>query len=119
MSCEEALAHSWMAASADPSTTKSLSKEKMKRFLARQKWKVAELKDHARILTGDTLLWDGQWMTLDTDPGVCFVFDLQKAGKALLALKRMALRSKGDVPGSPTSPAEGKTLLINFPSPSQ
>ncbi|XP_062303102.1 myosin light chain kinase, smooth muscle isoform X1 [Osmerus eperlanus] len=68
MSCEEALAHSWMAASADPSTTKSLSKEKMKRFLARQKWK--------------------------------------KAGKALLALKRMALRSKGEVPGSPSSPAE-------------
>ena len=47
----EALAHSWMAASADPSTTKSLSKEKMKRFLARQKWKVARLEDDARILT--------------------------------------------------------------------
>uniref|UniRef100_A0A667X146 Myosin, light chain kinase 5 n=1 Tax=Myripristis murdjan TaxID=586833 RepID=A0A667X146_9TELE len=42
MTCEEALAHPWMAAfdSGDPSTTKSLSKEKMKRFLARQKWKV-------------------------------------------------------------------------------
>uniref|UniRef100_A0A667X521 Myosin, light chain kinase 5 n=1 Tax=Myripristis murdjan TaxID=586833 RepID=A0A667X521_9TELE len=41
MTCEEALAHPWMAAfdSGDPSTTKSLSKEKMKRFLARQKWK--------------------------------------------------------------------------------
>lgn len=43
MSCEEALAHPWMAAfdSGDHVTTKSLSKEKMKRFLARQKWKVA------------------------------------------------------------------------------
>ncbi|KAL0992792.1 hypothetical protein UPYG_G00098440 [Umbra pygmaea] len=41
MSCEEALVHCWIAEfiSADPSTTKSLSKEKMKRFLAKQKWK--------------------------------------------------------------------------------
>ncbi|XP_071327382.1 myosin light chain kinase, smooth muscle [Trachinotus anak] len=68
MSCEEALAHPWMAAfdSGDPAATKCLSKEKMKRFLARQKWK--------------------------------------KAGKAMLALKRMALLSKGDSSGSPTSP---------------
>lgn len=45
MSCEEALAHSWMAAfdSRDLATTKCLSKEKMKRFLARQKWKVTHL----------------------------------------------------------------------------
>lgn len=42
MSCEEALAHPWMAAfdSEDLAATKCLSKEKMKRFLARQKWKV-------------------------------------------------------------------------------
>ncbi|KAM9784866.1 myosin light chain kinase, smooth muscle isoform X2 [Syngnathus typhle] len=68
MSCEDALAHTWMAAfdSPAPAFTKSLPKEKMKRFLARQKWK--------------------------------------KAGKAMLALKRMALLSKGDC--SPTSPAE-------------
>ncbi|XP_029914606.1 myosin light chain kinase, smooth muscle isoform X2 [Myripristis murdjan] len=74
MTCEEALAHPWMAAfdSGDPSTTKSLSKEKMKRFLARQKWK--------------------------------------KAGKALLALKRMAMLSKGDNPVSPTSPGEDSPL---------
>ncbi|KAM4598463.1 myosin light chain kinase, smooth muscle isoform 2-T2 [Polymixia lowei] len=74
MSCEEALAHAWMAAldSGDPGTTKSLSKEKMKRFLARQKWK--------------------------------------KAGKALLALKRMALLSKGETSGSPTSPGEDSPL---------
>uniref|UniRef100_A0A667WQ26 Myosin, light chain kinase 5 n=1 Tax=Myripristis murdjan TaxID=586833 RepID=A0A667WQ26_9TELE len=74
MTCEEALAHPWMAAfdSGDPSTTKSLSKEKMKRFLARQKWK--------------------------------------KAGKALLALKRMAMLSKGDNPVSPTSPGEEHAL---------
>ncbi|KAG9350141.1 hypothetical protein JZ751_026494 [Albula glossodonta] len=41
LSCEKALAHPWMAAfvSADPRTTKSLSKEKMKKFLAKQKWK--------------------------------------------------------------------------------
>uniref|UniRef100_A0A3Q3EBE3 Myosin, light chain kinase 5 n=1 Tax=Labrus bergylta TaxID=56723 RepID=A0A3Q3EBE3_9LABR len=70
MSCEEGLAHPWMAAfdSRDHTTTKNLSKEKMKRFLARQKWK--------------------------------------KAGKALLALKRMALLSKSDSSGSPTSPGE-------------
>uniref|UniRef100_A0A3B5B235 Myosin light chain kinase, smooth muscle-like n=1 Tax=Stegastes partitus TaxID=144197 RepID=A0A3B5B235_9TELE len=70
MSCNEALKHPWMAAfdSGDLTTTKSLSKEKMKRFLARQKWK--------------------------------------KAGKAMLALKRMALLSKGDSSGSLTSPRE-------------
>ncbi|XP_039979747.1 myosin light chain kinase, smooth muscle isoform X1 [Xiphias gladius] len=68
MSCEEALSHPWMAAfdSGDLTTTKCLSKEKMKKFLARQKWK--------------------------------------KAGKAMLALKRMALLSKSDSSGSPTSP---------------
>uniref|UniRef100_A0A3P9JQM4 Myosin light chain kinase, smooth muscle n=1 Tax=Oryzias latipes TaxID=8090 RepID=A0A3P9JQM4_ORYLA len=60
MSCEEALAHPWIAAfdSGDLTSKKSLSKEKMKRFLARQKWK--------------------------------------KAGKAMLALKRMTLLSKSD-----------------------
>ncbi|XP_049601404.1 myosin light chain kinase, smooth muscle [Syngnathus scovelli] len=70
MSCEDALAHTWMAAfdSLAPAFTKSLPKEKMKRFLARQKWK--------------------------------------RAGKAMLALKRMALLSKGDGSCSPTSPAE-------------
>lgn len=42
MSCEEALAHPWMKEfdSGHLATTKNLSKEKMKRFLARQKWKV-------------------------------------------------------------------------------
>lgn len=74
MSCEEALAHPWMAAfeSGDLATTKNLSKEKMKRFLARQKWK--------------------------------------KAGKAMLALKRMALLSKSDSCASPTSPGEDSPL---------
>ncbi|XP_026181828.1 myosin light chain kinase, smooth muscle isoform X2 [Mastacembelus armatus] len=74
MSCEEALAHPWMAAfdSGDLATTKSLSKEKMKRFLARQKWK--------------------------------------KAGKAMLALNRMALLSKGDGSGSPVSSGEDSVL---------
>ncbi|KAF7204301.1 myosin light chain kinase, smooth muscle isoform X2 [Nothobranchius furzeri] len=64
MSCTEALAHSWMA-SFTPLTrrpTKSLNKEKMKRFLARRKWK--------------------------------------KAGKAVLALKRMTnLSNRPDSPG--------------------
>ncbi|XP_054464066.1 myosin light chain kinase, smooth muscle [Anoplopoma fimbria] len=73
--CEEALAHPWMALeSGDHATTKSLSKDKMKRFLARQKWK--------------------------------------KAGKALLALKRMALLTRNDssASGSPTSPGEDSPL---------
>ncbi|XP_051571133.1 myosin light chain kinase, smooth muscle-like isoform X1 [Myxocyprinus asiaticus] len=59
MSCEDALAHAWMAfVSVDntSSITKNLSKDKMKKFLTRQKWK--------------------------------------KTGKALLALKRMAILSK-------------------------
>uniref|UniRef100_A0A3Q1H7Z1 Uncharacterized protein n=1 Tax=Anabas testudineus TaxID=64144 RepID=A0A3Q1H7Z1_ANATE len=78
MSCEEALAHHWMAAfdSRDVATTKCLSKEKMKRFLARQKWK--------------------------------------KAGKAMLALKRMALLSKADSTVSSTSLGEGKKFFLLF-----
>lgn len=41
MSCKDALAHPWMAAfDTEALATKCLSKEKMKRFLARQKWKV-------------------------------------------------------------------------------
>ncbi|XP_061837955.2 myosin light chain kinase, smooth muscle [Nerophis lumbriciformis] len=74
MSCDEALAHPWMAAfeSGDPASTKSLPKDKMKKFLARQKWK--------------------------------------KAGKAMLALKRMALLSKGDSSSTPTSPTEDSPL---------
>ncbi|XP_061605560.1 myosin light chain kinase, smooth muscle isoform X3 [Phyllopteryx taeniolatus] len=78
MSCEEALAHAWMATFhlAGPASAKSLPKEKMKRFLVSQKWK--------------------------------------KAGKAMLALKRMALLSKGDSTSSPTSPAEGDASLLVF-----
>ncbi|XP_036397362.1 myosin light chain kinase, smooth muscle [Megalops cyprinoides] len=75
LSCEGALAHPWMATfvTADPRATKCLSKEKMKKFLARQKWK--------------------------------------KTGKALLALKRMALLSnKSDGFDSPTSPGEDSPL---------
>ncbi|XP_030649923.1 myosin light chain kinase, smooth muscle [Chanos chanos] len=70
LTCEQALAHPWMAAfvSADPSTTKNLSKDKMKKFLARQKWK--------------------------------------KTGKALLALKRMALLSKPEGSISQSSSVE-------------
>lgn len=73
MTCADALAHPWMAAfdSEDTASSKSLSKEKMKKFLARQKWK--------------------------------------KAGKAMLALKRMALLSKSDSSGS-ISPVDGSPL---------
>ncbi|XP_022529662.2 myosin light chain kinase, smooth muscle isoform X1 [Astyanax mexicanus] len=39
MSCEQALAHAWMASSASTRhVTKSLNKDKIKRFLARQRW---------------------------------------------------------------------------------
>lgn len=41
MTCEQALAHPWMAAfDSGELETKNLSKEKMKKYLARQKWKV-------------------------------------------------------------------------------
>lgn len=74
MSCAEALAHPWMAAFTfgDLATNKCLSKEKMKRFLARQKWK--------------------------------------RAGKAMQALNRMALRSKSESSGSPTNTGENSPL---------
>ncbi|XP_037544549.1 myosin light chain kinase, smooth muscle [Nematolebias whitei] len=74
MSCEEGLAHPWMEkfASGDVTTTKSLSKEKMKKFLITQKWK--------------------------------------KAGKAMQALKRMALLSKSDSSATLTSPGKDVRL---------
>lgn len=65
MSCEEALAHSWLVSTCvdnSSSTIKNLSKNKMKKFLTRQKWK--------------------------------------KTGKALLALKRMAILSKPEASAS-------------------
>ncbi|XP_026062727.1 myosin light chain kinase, smooth muscle isoform X1 [Carassius auratus] len=61
MACDEALAHSWLAYTC-VDTTKNLSKDKMKKFLTRQKWK--------------------------------------KTGKALLALKRMAILSKPEASAS-------------------
>lgn len=72
MSCEEALAHPWMI-SAGGGEAKSLSKDKMKKFLARQKWK--------------------------------------KTGKALLALKRMALKTK-DSSLSVKSPVEDSPEVL-------
>ncbi|KAJ3608065.1 hypothetical protein NHX12_025115 [Muraenolepis orangiensis] len=40
LSCDQALAHPWMASFSRPTTrSRSLSKKKMKRFLARHKWK--------------------------------------------------------------------------------
>lgn len=44
MSCAEAIVHSWMAAfESGELESKNLSKEKMKRYLARQKWKVTQV----------------------------------------------------------------------------
>ncbi|XP_063078023.1 myosin light chain kinase, smooth muscle-like [Engraulis encrasicolus] len=76
MSCEEALSHPWIEFFSRPKqrTTKSLNKGKMRRFLAKRKWK--------------------------------------KAGKAVLALKRMAhLSSKAESgPESPNSSADELSL---------
>ncbi|XP_063079862.1 myosin light chain kinase, smooth muscle [Engraulis encrasicolus] len=66
MSCKEALAHPWLV-SAGAGAAKCLSKDKMKKFLARQKWR--------------------------------------KTGKALLALKRMALKPRESTVSS-SSPVE-------------
>lgn len=51
MSCEKALAHSWMAAfESGELETKNLSKEKMKKFLARQKWKVTPRQSASAVI---------------------------------------------------------------------
>lgn len=53
LSCTEALAHPWMV-SFTPlhcRSTKSLNKGKMKRFLAKHKWKVVQLRHELRILS--------------------------------------------------------------------
>lgn len=69
MSCADALSHHWMATlGSEGSSSKSLSREKMKRFLARQKWK--------------------------------------KAGKAMLALKRMTHLSRAESTTAPPSPGD-------------
>uniref|UniRef100_A0A672L5J9 Myosin, light chain kinase 5 n=1 Tax=Sinocyclocheilus grahami TaxID=75366 RepID=A0A672L5J9_SINGR len=51
LSCEKALAHPWIALFDDSNSrsTKSLNKEKMRRFLARQKWKVWKLGGYSMI----------------------------------------------------------------------
>lgn len=48
LTCDQALAHPWMETvkTMDPRATKSLSKMKMKKFLARQKWQVSSVKQH-------------------------------------------------------------------------
>uniref|UniRef100_A0AAY4B1A7 Protein kinase domain-containing protein n=1 Tax=Denticeps clupeoides TaxID=299321 RepID=A0AAY4B1A7_9TELE len=55
LTCERALAHPWMVsfASVDPRTTKSLNKEKMRRFLAKRKWTVlwSQLQSLHMVLT--------------------------------------------------------------------
>lgn len=102
ISCQEALAHPWMAAfDSGEVEAKNLSKEKMKKFLARQKWKVMlQLSRFVVVL----------FQTCDIS------FVTQKAGKALLALKRMAVLSKGDGTGSPINPREGERhiLLLSY-----
>lgn len=58
MSCIEALVHPWMASfTALNRPTKSLRKEKMRRFLAKCKWKVTrgETKNTAYITTEQRL----------------------------------------------------------------
>lgn len=96
--CQEALAHPWMAAfDSGEVETKNLSKEKMKKFLARQKWKVTPQLSHFVVVL---------FQTCD------IFFVIQKAGKALLALKRMAVLSKGDGTGSPINPREGETRIL-------
>uniref|UniRef100_A0A673M4L9 Myosin light chain kinase, smooth muscle-like n=1 Tax=Sinocyclocheilus rhinocerous TaxID=307959 RepID=A0A673M4L9_9TELE len=78
LSCEKAFAHPWIALFDDSNSrsTKSLNKEKMRRFLARQKWK--------------------------------------KAGKALLALTRMARWSKSDGQLSPISVDEAVQAVASL-----
>lgn len=103
MSCEKALAHSWMAAfESGELETKNLSKEKMKKFLARQKWKVTPRQ------SGSTVIFELLFLGWDFWRVFFFLLAKQKAGKALLALKRMALLSKGDSNTSTTSPRQGK-----------
>ncbi|KAM4032712.1 myosin light chain kinase, smooth muscle-like isoform 2-T2 [Anomaloglossus baeobatrachus] len=74
LTAEQAINHSWIK-DKDISSTKTLSKEKMKKFLARQKW--------------------------------------QKTGKAVLALKRMAMLShKSDSNSSPTTDDDSESKKV-------
>lgn len=60
MSSEEALAHPWMAFEpGDEATSRSLSKDRLKRFLARQKWKVTPQRStsNARLGVGGVVLY--------------------------------------------------------------
>ncbi|XP_075134756.1 myosin light chain kinase, smooth muscle-like [Leptodactylus fuscus] len=74
LTAEQALSHSWIKEKGI-SSTKTLSKEKMKKFLARQKW--------------------------------------QKTGKAVLALKRMAMLShKSDFNSPPTTDNDSESKKV-------
>ncbi|ROI15119.1 Myosin light chain kinase, smooth muscle [Anabarilius grahami] len=103
MSCEDALAHAWLASTSVDNTssiTRNLSKDKMKKFLTRQKWKktgkaLLALKRMALLskpeASANLSPVDGEKeIKHEQKKSVCF----RKTGKALLALKRMALLSK-------------------------
>ncbi|RXN02729.1 myosin light chain smooth muscle-like protein [Labeo rohita] len=96
LSCEKALAHPWIALFDDSNSksTKSLNKDKMRRFLARRKWK-----------------WPFLYLFIYCKLQMMYTCSvLQKTGKALLALKRMVRCSKSDAPHSPFISVDANAL---------
>lgn len=87
--------------------TKSLNKEKMRHFLAKRKWKVTQRKeDYSKVLASDRNNLDACFCKV-CKPVQFSLLNLQKTGKAVLALKRMA--NLYNSPDSAGSSSEGNT----------
>lgn len=81
LSSAGALLHPWLQ-QPQPSSTKALSKERIKQFLTRRKWQV---RGGMMRMWGWGRLWCG---------AQCSFSPLQKTGRALLALNRLTLLSQ-------------------------
>ncbi|KAA0705708.1 Myosin light chain kinase, smooth muscle [Triplophysa tibetana] len=116
MSCEDALAHAWMAyMSVDNtnSTTKNLSKDKMKKFLTRQKWKK----------TGKALLALNRMALLSKPDGSACLSPVDETEQALQSLE-LKLQCKPEFTQTPCdltvpqgSSAKLSSLITGYPDP--
>ncbi|XP_059412273.1 myosin light chain kinase, smooth muscle-like isoform X2 [Carassius carassius] len=116
MSCEEALAHSWLVytcVDSSSSSIKNLSKDKMKKFLTRQKWKK----------TGKALLALNRMAIFSKPEASASLSPVDETEKALQSLE-LKLQSKpefsktlSDLTVPQGSSAQLSCLITGYPDP--